>query len=61
MKLKHKTLNNVTVITTKGSVDFVGGIFETDDKTLVAELKKNKNIVEIKEKPVEEEKENKDE
>ena len=61
MKLKHKILNNVTVVTTKGNIHFVGGIFETDDKALITELKKNKNIIEVKEKPVEETKENKDE
>lgn len=72
MKFKHKNLNNVTVGVVDGSdsklrtifIDFIDGIFETDDETLAVELRRNKNIIEIKEKktkPEKKEEENKDE
>lgn len=72
MKFKHKNLNNVTVGVVDESdsklrtifIDFIDGIFETDDETLAVELRRNKNIIEIKEKktkPEKKEEENKDE
>lgn len=50
MKLRYRGAETVTVMTAKGNVRFINGIFETEDTSLIKELAKNKNIEKIEEK-----------
>lgn len=55
MRLKYNGMDSVTVMVAGQKIRFVNGEFETEDKKLINELLKNKNITEIKEEKVPEE------
>lgn len=55
MRLKYNGMDSVTVMVAGQKIRFVNGEFETEDKKLINELLKNKNITEIKEEKTPEE------